>query len=634
MSIVSLKDIQKSYGATSILKGVSFSINRGDRAGLIGFNGCGKTTLIKIISGVTAPDSGHKAAAKGLSIGYLAQEPKDAGVTVLDEMLSSRPQVLELKHRLDVSAKSVSKHAKAGGSGYEAALEEYGRLLDEYESTGGYAYDNLVTGTLIGLGFDRDEFGRDVGTLSGGQRTRLALAKLLLAGHDLLLLDEPTNHLDISSIGWLEGFLSQYKGSVLMVSHDRYFLDKVADRIIEIENGVAEEFPGNYSAYKIEKKKRTEDRLRQFELASGRLEKEKEYINRMRAGVNSKQAKGREKRLVRFEMPDRPVTASREMKLKWDEVARSADSVLKVEGISKRFGEADVLKDVSFVLRRGERVGIIGRNGGGKSTLVRIIMGGLEADAGNVSFGTKVKPAYYAQGMEGLDEESTVLDELWSVSPLAVEQKIRDLLGMFLFTGDDSLKRVGSLSGGEKGRLAIAKIVLHGANLLVLDEPTNHLDITSRETLEDALSGFDGTVLVVSHDRYFLDSIAEKILELDGGGLTEYWGNYSYYSEKKVQASAVTEQEPSEGRQTWEERKQQQAVEKKKERDEKKKAERLKGIEEEIDDVEMKLKEAEEKLADPAVYGNFVMVSELTACYNNLKAQRDELYDLLEKEAF
>jgi ATP-binding cassette, subfamily F, member 3 len=634
MSVLTLKDIDKAFGAEKILSGLSLILDPGDRAGLIGRNGTGKTTLFGIISGRSKPDGGQIAAMRGLSIGYLEQESSHkAGVTLLDEMLSSRPEVLKLKHKLDETSHEVERLAESSGDAYDKALASYGAMLDEFERTGGYAYDNMVEGTLRGLGFSNEDFSRELSTLSGGQRTRLSLAKLLLAGHDLLLLDEPTNHLDIPAIIWLEEFLKSYPGTVLIISHDRYFLDRVANRIYELSGGKTEEFPGNFSAYQIEKEKRVADRLRQYELASGRLEKEKEYINRMRAGQNARQAKGREKRLVRFDMPEKPVVDDRAMSLKWGEVARSSDSVLKAEGISKSFGGNTILKDITFNIRRGDRVGIVGRNGGGKSTLLKIIMGELAPDKGTALFGPKVKVGYYAQGLEGLSEDNTVIEELWGVKPLAVEQEIRDLLGAFLFSGDDSAKRVGSLSGGERGRLAISKIVMSGANFLILDEPTNHLDIPAREALEDAISGFPGTVLAVSHDRYFLDNFAERTFEINEGRLTEYSGNFSYYSEKKAAlAEDEVPKEASEGRLSWEERKRQQADEKKREREEARRARSIADLEDSIASLEVRITEVENRLADPEIYGDLKKVSELTECYNILKLERDGLYRKLEQE--
>ena len=371
--------------------------------------------------------------------------------------------------------------------------------------------------------------------MSGGQRTRLYLAKILLANNDLLMLDEPTNHLDVPAILWLEEFLKSYPGTVLLVSHDRYFLDRVVTRIIEIEDGQAEEYNGGFTAYRLEKDKRIADRQRHYDLMSARLEKEKEYINRMRAGVHARQAKGREKRLARFDMPTKPKGDAAGLSFEWGEVKRSADTVVKADGVSKSFGAKEILKDINFTVRRGERAGIIGRNGGGKSTLLKIILGETKPDAGEIFISPNVKAAYYAQGLEGLNETNTVLDEIWAAKPLAPEQEMRDLLGSFLFSGDNAQKKVGDLSGGEKGRLALAKTILAGANLLVLDEPTNHLDIPAREALEEALKSFGGTVLAVSHDRYFLDSFSEKTYELAEGNLTEYWGNYSYTLEKKLQ---------------------------------------------------------------------------------------------------
>lgn len=633
MSLVSLKDIKKSYGATTVLEEAGFVLNPGDRAGLVGLNGCGKTTLLEIISGRLTPDSGSMAVSRGASVGYLTQlTDRDGGVTLLEEMLSTRPEVLRLKERLSVSAAHISELATAGDPGYERAMEEYGGLLEEFESSGGYAYENEVTGALIGLGFGRDEFGRPLSTLSGGERTRLALGKLLMAGHDVLLLDEPTNHLDIPAITWLEDFLCKSGLTVLIVSHDRYFLDRVATRILDLSGGKVEEYPGNFTRYREEKVKRNDARRKEYELARAKYEKEKEYINRMRAGVNSRQAKGREKRLDRFEMPDAPQHERRAMSLKFTGAGRTSDTVISVDGVFKSFAGNIVLDDVSFTLRRGERAGIVGANGSGKSTLLKIILGMQQPELGEASLGGNVQAGYYSQGLEGLDEDSTVLDELWSVDNMATEQEIRDMLGVFLFSGDDAAKRVGSLSGGEKGRLSIAKIVLAGANLLVLDEPTNHLDIASREALERAVSMFDGAVLAVSHDRYFLDGFAQKIFELKDGRLTEYWGNYTDYTAKRVEDEEEAATEASEGRRSWEERKQAQAIERKKEKEDERRARKIESIESEIEELDELLRKIEAELSDPAVCADYARVSELTAKYDGLKTRMDALYDTLEKE--
>jgi ATP-binding cassette subfamily F protein 3 len=632
VSLLSLNGIKKSWGAREILRGVSFTISHGEKTGLIGRNGSGKTTLLDIISDRSSPDSGEMAFARGTKVGYLEQEAVySEGNTLIEEMLSARPDVLSLKHKLQKAADNLSA-AASSGAGYDKALEDYGHVQEEFEKSGGYAYDSIVTGALAGLGFDKDEFDRKISTLSGGQRTRLYLAKILLAKNDLLMLDEPTNHLDVPAILWLEEFLKSYPGAVLLVSHDRYFLDRVVTRIIEIEDGHAEEYNGGFTAYRIEKDKRIADRQRHYDLMSARLEKEKEYINRMRAGVHARQAKGREKRLARFDMPSRPKGDAAGLSFEWGDVKRSADTVVKADGVSKSFGAKKVLTDVNFTVRRGERAGIIGRNGGGKSTLLKIILGETEPDAGDIFISPNVKAAYYAQGLEGLDETNTVLDEIWAAKPLAPEQEMRDLLGSFLFSGDNAQKRVGDLSGGEKGRLALAKTILAGANLLVLDEPTNHLDIPSREALEEALKSFGGTVLAVSHDRYFLDSFSQKTYELSGGNLTEYWGNYSYTLEKKLQTEVESREPESEGRAVWEDRKQKQALEKKKEKDIKLKERRIAELEREIEGLEDELKAAEEKLATPAVYEDFNQVSDITRWYNELKTKRDGLYDLLEKE--
>ncbi len=633
MSVLSIKDIKKSFGAEDILTGVSMHLEEGERAGLVGVNGCGKTTLLEIISGRMHPDSGTVSISKGLGIGYLEQvQSHQVDVGLLDAALGSRPEVMSVKDKLNLAAERAGALAGDGGDGYEAAVEEYGALLEEFESAGGYAYENEVSGALIGLGFDREDFDRLVSTLSGGERTRLGLAMMLVAGHGLLLLDEPTNHLDIAAVAWLEEFLLKYAGTVLMVSHDRYFLDRVATRIFELDRGAVESFHGNYSRYRQEKQKRDEARRKQYELAHARFEKEKEYIDRMRAGVNARQAKGREKRLARFELPDAPAGPKRQVRIGFTDAGRTSDTVVSTDSVGKSFGGVRILKDVSLTIRRGERVGIVGPNGSGKSTLLKIIMGELDPDEGGAQLGGNVYPGYYAQGLEGLDESNTVIEELWEASPLSTEQEIRDLLGAFLFTGDDAHKKVVRLSGGEKGRLAISKMVLKGANLLVLDEPTNHLDIPSREALEAAIEGFRGSVISVSHDRFFLDRFAGRILEVDDGRLTEHWGNYSDYAQKKRESTEIREESVSEGRRAWEDGKERRALERKKEKDERLRREAISGMEEEIGRVEERIMELETRLADPAVFGDYAKVADLTGEYEDLKLRRDSLYEQLDKE--
>jgi len=633
LSVLSVRDITKSFGATGVLRGVSFNLEDGERAGLVGANGCGKTTLLEIISGRMKPDTGLVSAAKGSSIGYLEQSSaSEQGESILGVMLAARPDVLRLRKALTDSADRVAALAQSGGAGYEAAMEEYGALLEEFESAGGYSYENEAAGALVGLGFTREEFGRDLSTLSGGERTRLLLARMLVAGHDMLLLDEPTNHLDISAITWLEGFLDRFRGAALIVSHDRYFLDRVATRVLEMDRGTVESYPGNYSRYRAEKHRRDEARRREYELALARYEKEKEYINRMRAGVNARQAKGREKRLARFDMPDAPGAPGRSIKLEIGSSGRASDTVAAAESINVSFGGRPVLKSVSFTVRRGERVGVVGPNGSGKSTLLKVMLGELLPDSGSAVLGAKVMPGYYAQGMEGLSDTNTVLDELWSSSPMSTEQEVRDLLGAFMFTGDDQSKKVGRLSGGEKGRLAIAKIVIKGANLLVLDEPTNHLDIPSREALEDAVAGFGGTVISVSHDRYFLDEFAGRIFELGAGRLTEYLGNYSDYARKKTEGPREEEPEPSEGRLAWQQQKNHKAEERRKEREAQKRLEAVAGIESEIERTELAILDLEARLADPEVCTDYSRLSGLTAEYEQAKSKRNALYEQLDKE--
>jgi ATP-binding cassette subfamily F protein 3 len=635
MSQVGVDAVKKSFGGHDILNGVSFLLRPGDRTGLVGRNGCGKTTLLRIIKGITEPDSGTVTMPRDLSVGYLSQvHGDDRSGTLMEVMLSARPEVYELKDRLDNVAGELERHSSKGDSAYDRSLQDYAKLSDEFEQAGGYTYENEITGALIGLGFGREDFDRGAASLSGGERTRLELARLLIGKHGLLLLDEPTNHLDISSIDWLEDYVARYDGTILMVSHDRYFLDRITTGIVEIHNGVAHSYPGNFSRYRKLRAGRMEAMAKEYELARERHDKEKEYINRMRAGQNSRQAKGREKRLARFEMPDMPLSEKRGMSVGFgSNVERSVSTVLHAEGVTKSFAGRTILNGVDITVRRGERVAIIGANGTGKSTLIKVLMGEVKPDSGIVEIGGKVKTGYYSQGLELLDLESTVLDELWSITPMATEQEIRDRLGMFLFSGEDAEKKISSLSGGEKGRIAIAKIVATGSNLLVLDEPTNHLDIPSREALEEAIADFGGTIIAISHDRYFIDSFADKVYELADGKLTEYYGNYSYYISKKTAIAKSPEaRETPSGKEEHEKRKREQAEKRRTENARKKQARKVGDIETEIEGIEARISEIEAELADPATYGRSGGIHGLTSEYDELRTRRDELYGLLEEE--
>jgi len=639
MSRLVLEAVRKSYGGSEILSGASLMLRPGEHVGMVGRNGCGKTTLLRIIKGLEGMDSGSVAVQKGQSIGYLPQvHVVDRTGTLMDVMLSARPEVEELRRRLDFASREMERLAADGGTGYDRALSDYADLSDEYERSGGYTYENEITGALNGMGFTEPDRDRDASTLSGGERTRLELARLLVGRHGLLLLDEPTNHLDIRSIDWLEGFINRYEGTVLMVSHDRYFLDRTVNTIIDLTGGVSVTYPGNYTRYLELKAERYESDLKKYELAKARYDKEREYIERMRAGRYARQAKGREKRLTRFDMPDRPVSGAPAATIAFgDKVERSASEVVTLKDVTLRYGDRAVLDRISMTLRRGDRVAVIGPNGTGKSTLVRTLTGELAPDTGTVKVGGKVSTGYYAQGLENLDPDSTVLDEQWSVNPMETEQEVRSRLGRFLFSGDDVQKKVSNLSGGEKGRLAISKMAAGGANLLVLDEPTNHLDIESREALENALSDFGGTVVAVSHDRYFIDSFADRVFELVDGRLTEYHGNYSYYESKTKALQTDTPQTSgqdklSSGREEHERRKRERAEENKARRQEEQKQKTIVGIEEEILGIEDRLVSLEAELSDPASYGRYGRLAEITRDYEELKNRREELYGILEKE--
>ena len=535
--ILSVSNLSKSYDGKPILKNISFHIEAHDKCAVTGVNGAGKSTLLKQITGEETPDEGSVVLAKDAKLAYLSQTPEiHSKKSIYEEVLSVRTDLLDMEAELRSLEKEMQEHAQT-----EEALDQvykrYEKLMHAYETGGGYALKSNVVGILKGLGFQESEFDKPVSVLSGGQKTRLALGRLLLAEPDLLLLDEPTNHLDIDSIAWLENYLRAWRGAVLIVSHDRYFLDRIVSKVLDIDSGHARLYTGNYTAFADKKAALRKDMMKAYLNNQAEIKHQQEVIAKLRQfnrEKSIKRAESREKMLAKIERVEKPFEVEDAMQLHFTPARISGNDVLQAENLSKRYGSQQLFSGVSLDVKRGEKLAIIGPNGTGKTTLLKIIDGAETPDSGALTFGSRVQLAYYDQEHHVLDPENTVFEEISDAYPSMNNTEIRSLLAAFLFTGEDVFKLVGDLSGGEKGRLSLAKLMLSKANLLLLDEPTNHLDITSKEILEEAIRNYEGTVIYVSHDRYFINRTATRILELSGGSFINYIGNYDYYLEKKA----------------------------------------------------------------------------------------------------
>ncbi len=638
--ILACKNISKSFGTDQILNSVSFHVNEREKAAVIGINGAGKSTLFKIIIGELAPDEGEIVFAKGCTVGYLAQhQGLSSENSIYDEILTVKKEVIETEasiRQLEASMKGAS------GSQLEQMLASYTRLTHEFESKNGYSYKSEVVGILKGLGFTEEEFSKPVATLSGGQKTRVALGKLLLSKPDLILLDEPTNHLDMESIAWLETFLLNYPGSVVVIAHDRYFLDKVVTKVVELEHGRADSYEGNYTAYAEKKAMLRDAMLKHYLNQQKEIRHQEEVITKLRSFNREKsirRAESREKMLEKIERVDKPVTYEPQMNITLEPHVISGNDVLKAENLSKAFGNLALFQNISFEIKRGERVAIIGNNGTGKTTLLKIINELLSADSGKVILGSKVKIGYYDQEHQVLDSDKTLFDELSDAHPDMDNTSIRNILAAFLFTGDDVFKRIRDISGGEKGRVSLAKLMLSEANLLILDEPTNHLDITSKEILENAINNYTGTVLYVSHDRYFINKTATRILNLTANTLVNYIGNYDYYLEKKDEltpnaapgtyettAKGSSEAEESGNKTDWRQQKEEQSRIRKRQND-------LKKTEEEIQKLELRNEEIDDLLTREEIYTNSSELVKLTREKKTLEARLEELMVIWEELA-
>ena len=558
--ILACHHISKEFPEKKVLSDVTFHLEKGDKAALIGINGAGKTTLLKIIVGKMQPDDGSVTFAKDTSFGYLAQDQGlDSGSTIYEELVSEKQHVIDMEQRL---SSLEARMGSVSGEALDELMADYHRLQDEFQMENGYAWRGEITGVLNGLGFKQEEYDQRIGTLSGGQKTRVALGKLLLRRPEIIILDEPTNHLDITSIRWLENWIIGYHGTVLIVSHDRYFLDRTVNRVIELENSKALVFHGNYSSYAEQKRQLLEERRRAYMNNQAQIRHQEEVIEKLRRfnrEKSIKRAESREKMLNRIERVEKPMQIRDDMHLTLTPALVSGREVLHVEGLSKAFGEKVLFDDLGFDLRRGEHVALIGSNGTGKTTILRILNRDLAPDHGLFRLGTNVYIGYYDQEQQKLNAENTVFEEISDMNPAMNNTQIRNLLAAFLFTGDEVFKMVGDLSGGEKGRLCLARLMLSKANFLILDEPTNHLDMISREILENALNSYEGTVLYVSHDRYFINHTASRILALSDSKLTSYYGNnseevpdkyignYDYYLTKLAEQEALEAEEQGVG---------------------------------------------------------------------------------------
>ncbi len=634
--ILACQNIEKSFDGVTILQDASFHIEEREKAALVGINGAGKSTLFRIIVGELAPDNGQVILAKGKTLGYLAQHQEmENQLTIYDCLLQVKQHILDMEIRMREMEEEM-KHTT--GESLTKLMDSYSRLTHEFELENGYAYKSELTGVLKGLGFQEVDFKKQVSTLSGGQKTRVALGRLLLSKPDIILLDEPTNHLDMDSIAWLETYLLNYPGSVFIVSHDRYFLDKVATKIVEIDNGKVTSFSGNYSAYSEKKALLRKTAYQAYLNQQQEIKHQEEVITKLKSFNREKsirRAESREKLLEKIEVLENPVESDNSMKITLKPRITSGNDVLTVEGLGKSFPPLTLFEDLNFSIKRGEHVAIIGNNGTGKTTILKILNQIIPPDTGSFHLGSKVHIGYYDQEHHVLHSEKTIFEEISDDFPKLTNTEIRNLLAAFLFTGDDVFKPIQALSGGEKGRVSLAKLMLSEANFLILDEPTNHLDITSKEILEEALSNYEGTVLYVSHDRYFINKTASRILDLTNHKLVNYIGNYDYYLEKKEELTQIyapqmqetnSETKSSAVKLDWQQQKEEQARLRKKEND-------LKKTEAMIEELETRDSQINEEMAKPEIATNVAECVRLSKEKADISQKLEDLYEKWEELA-
>ncbi|MGN0353661.1 MAG: ATP-binding cassette domain-containing protein [Muricoprocola sp.] len=647
--ILACNNIDKAFGTKEILRQVSFHVEDHEKTAIVGINGAGKSTLLKIIMNQLSPDHGEVILSKGATIGYLAQhEAVSSDNTIYEEVLDAKKDIILMEKKIH-ELEEAMKYEE--GEKLTATLEQYNRLHTEFERLNGYAYLSEVVGILKGLGFTEEEFSKSVSALSGGQKTRVALGKLLLTKPDLILLDEPTNHLDLNSIAWLESYLANYSGAVIIVAHDRYFLNKVVTKVVELDHGHASVFLGNYSEYSAKKAMIREAQLKAWLNQQQEIKHQEQVITKLKSfnrEKSIKRAESREKMLDKIERLEKPTEINDEIHLHLEPRVLSGEDVLKVEHLAKSFGPLSLFDDLNFEIKRGEKVAIIGNNGTGKTTILKILNQVIEADAGVFELGSKVQIGYYDQEHQVLHMDKTLFDEISDEYPTLTNTEIRNVLAAFLFTGDDVFKQIKDLSGGERGRVSLAKLMLSEANFLILDEPTNHLDITSKEILENALNQYTGTVLYVSHDRYFINQTATRILELTGNTLVNYIGNYDYYLEKResltaiyapeaqaqikktlftsVPSSATSQTVESDGKKDWKQKKEEQAKERKRQND-------LKKTEEEIQKLETRDAEIDEQLSLEEIFTDMEKCMALNNEKFEISQKLEELYERWEELA-
>lgn len=626
--ILSCNNISKSFGTDVIIKSCSFNIEDHEKAAIVGINGAGKSTLLKIITGIEPADTGLVTLAKDKTLGYLSQQQNlNSDNTIYDELLSVKQYILDMEAQL----RSIENQMKsADDTALETLMKKYSDLNHEFELNNGYAYKSEITGVLKGLGFAEEDFTLNVNTLSGGQKTRVALGRLLLSKPDIILLDEPTNHLDMESISWLENYLLNYSGAVLIVAHDRYFLDKIVSKIIELDNGNATVFSGNYTDYASKKAILRNMQLKEYLNQQREIKHQEEVITKLKQfnrEKSIKRAESREKMLNKMEFVDKPEILNDKMDIKLEPNVISGNDVLTVDNLTKGFDGTVLFDNICFQIKRGERVALIGSNGTGKTTILKLINGIIPADSGSIYLGAKVNIGYYDQEHHVLDPDKTIFDEIRDAYLDLNNTQIRNTLAAFLFTNEDVFKYIKDLSGGERGRVSLAKLMLSNANFLILDEPTNHLDITSKEILENALNSYTGTVLFVSHDRYFINSTATRIIELANKTVVNYIGNYDYYLEKKdiLGAKPITNNiskssSSAISKLNWQEEKVKQAQQKKIKNEIKRTEERMALIEAEIEELD-------NMYADPAISSDTAKLMEIHTRKEALSKELDELYD-------
>lgn len=631
--ILAARQLQKSYGIDTILEKISFHLEEHEKAAIVGVNGAGKTTLFRILTGETSADGGELYLKKDVTVGYLAQNQKiESDRTIYEEMLSVFDKIIETESKLREMENEMGRYE---GQELSDKMAEYAALQLFFEQNDGYSYQSRLRGVLKGLGFSEKEYSRPLNQLSGGQKTRVYLGKLLLSKPDLLLLDEPTNHLDIASIEWLEDFLRAYPGALLIISHDRYFLNRIVTKVVEIENKKSAVYNGNYTFYSQQKEQMREAQQKAYDLQQKEIKRQEEVIRTLRAYNREKfikRAESREKALDRMERLDKPEAQPDQMRLTLAPQVTSGSDVLHAENLSKAYHGQKVFRDVSFDIKRGEKVAVIGPNGVGKSTLFKMLLKEVASDSGLIRFGTNVHVGYYDQEQQVLDERKTIFDEISDTYPNLTAGQIRNVLAAFVFTNDDVFKPISTLSGGEKGRVSLAKIMLSKANLLMLDEPTNHLDMFSKEVLEDALNRYEGTVFYISHDRYFINRTAEKILELTREGVVQYAGNYDYYLEKKAERARneaeklrenpqpiekPTAQPVSDTKNDWLRQKEQQAAERRL-------ANKIARVEAEIEETEAAIAKADADMAEAS--SDYAKAQEIFEQKTALEERLETLY--------